>query len=415
MNVAAKMAMETSRSAGAVVTLSSLKKQFGGVGAVDDVSLDIAGGEFLTLLGPSGSGKSTTLMMIAGFEVPDGGDIAIDGRSVVELSPHRRNIGMVFQNYALFPHLTVADNIGFPLKQRRIGRAERSQMVQEVLELVRLPGYGSRYPRQLSGGQQQRVALARAMVFRPRLLLMDEPLGALDKQLRESLQLEMRRLHAELGITFIYVTHDQEEALTMSDRIAVMNEGRIAQLGRPEELYDRPTSRFVASFLGESNFLPGIVQGVQGNTVVAQCGGRMVHAVASHRPEKGAHVMLTMRPERMRFADEPERMRFSDEPERMRFADDAERMRFAGDAERMRLGDESERMRFAAGSALAVVNRIPATVTEAVFAGERCRYLLRAEDGTPMVLKEPSGSAVRRRQVGETTEVAWPAADTVIV
>jgi ABC-type Fe3+/spermidine/putrescine transport system ATPase subunit len=209
------------------------------------------------------------------------------------------------------------------------------------------------------------------VVFSPRLLLMDEPLGALDKQLRESLQLEMRRLHADLGITFIYVTHDQEEALTMSDRIAVMNEGRIAQLGRPEDLYDRPSSRFVASFLGESNFLPGIVHGFQDDEiVVASCGGTMVRAVAAGRPATGDSVTLTMRPERLRFADDR------------------------------------------CGPAL---NRMQTTVTEAIFAGERCRYLLAAPDGTAMVLKEPSGSAVRRRAVGEIAEVAWPAADTVVV
>src|ERR1700733_5963625 len=289
---------------GAAVVLSGLEKRYDSVGAVRGVSLDIRSGEFLTLLGPSGSGKTTMLMMIAGFEVPTAGDIAIDGRSIVTLPPHKRNIGMVFQNYALFPHLTVADNIAFPLKQRGVDRATRARLVDESLELVRLPGYQARMPRQLSGGQQQRVALARAIVFRPRLLLMDEPLGALDKQLRESLQLEMRRLHADLGITFIYVTHDQEEALTMSDRIAVMNEGRIAQLGRPEELYDRPCSRFVASFLGESNFLSGIVHGFQEeDIVIAECGGTMVRAVAPTRPARGDKVMLTMRPERMKFAD----------------------------------------------------------------------------------------------------------------
>src|SRR5271157_4624965 len=282
---------------GASVVLSGIEKRFDNVGAVRGVSLDIRSGEFLTLLGPSGSGKTTTLMLIAGFETPTTGDIAIDGRSVVALPPHKRNIGMVFQNYALFPHLTVAENIGFPLKQRGIDRATRARLVAESLELVRLSGYQARTPRQLSGGQQQRVALARAIVFRPRLLLMDEPLGALDKQLREGLQLEMRRLHAGLGITFIYVTHDQEEALTMSDRIAVMNEGRIAQIGTPEDLYDRPSSRFVASFLGESNFLPGIVHGFQDDEiVVASCGGTLVRAIATARPTAGDAVTLTMRP-----------------------------------------------------------------------------------------------------------------------
>ncbi len=356
---------------GAVVTLSGLEKTYGNVGAVHGVSLDIAAGEFLTLLGPSGSGKTTTLMMIAGFETPTAGNIAIDGRSVIGVSPHRRNIGMVFQNYALFPHLTVADNIGFPLKQRGVGKAERMRLVGEALEQVHLPGYGARYPKQLSGGQQQRVALARAIVFQPRLLLMDEPLGALDKQLRESMQLEMRRLHADLGITFIYVTHDQEEALTMSDRIAVMNEGRIAQLGPPEDLYDRPCNRFVASFLGESNFLPGIVHSFQGeDIIVSTCGGSMVRAAAPQRPRQGETVTLTMRPERLRFAD---------------------------------------------SHPAPTLNRLNTTVTEAVFAGERCRYLLEAPDGTPMVLKEPSGSSIRRRSVGEKAEIAWAAADTVVV
>ena len=358
---------------GAVVSLWQLKKDFGQVGAVRDVSLEIGAGEFLTLLGPSGSGKSTTLMMVAGFETPTGGDIAIDGKSVIGVSPHRRNIGMVFQNYALFPHLTVAANIGFPLKQRGIGRAERDRMIKNTLDLVRLPGYGDRYPRQLSGGQQQRVALARAIVFNPRLLLMDEPLGALDKQLRESLQLEMRRLHADLSITFIYVTHDQEEALTMSDRIAVMNEGHIVQLGRPEDLYDRPCSRFVASFLGESNFLPGIVHGFQDDSlVIADCAGTMLRAVTptGDGPEVGQKVVLTMRPERMKFAN----------------------------------GVDSPNC-----------NRMRARVTEAIFAGERCRYLLAAPDGTAMVLKEPSGAAVRRRAVGEMAEITWSAADTVVV
>jgi spermidine/putrescine ABC transporter ATP-binding subunit len=349
-----------------------LKKEFGQVGAVRDVSLEIGAGEFLTLLGPSGSGKSTTLMMIAGFETPTGGDIAIDGRSVIGVSPHRRDIGMVFQNYALFPHLTVAANIGFPLKQRRIARPERDRMIKDALDLVRLPGYGDRYPRQLSGGQQQRVALARAIVFNPRLLLMDEPLGALDKQLRESLQLEMRRLHADLGITFIYVTHDQEEALTMSDRIAVMNDGLIAQLGRPEELYDRPRSRFVASFLGESNFLPGIVHGFQGDNIVADCAGTLLRAVVpiGQEPTVGQNVVLTMRPERMKFAN-------------------------GGDPPNC--------------------NRIQTRVTEAIFAGERHRYLLTAPDGTAMVLKQPSGAGVRRRAAGEMAEIIWSAADTVVV
>jgi spermidine/putrescine ABC transporter ATP-binding subunit len=370
--MAAELTAMNGSGRGASVSLSALEKKFDRVNAVDGVSLDIRSGEFLTLLGPSGSGKTTTLMMIAGFETPSAGDIAIDGQSVVAMPPYRRNIGMVFQNYALFPHLTVAENIGFPLKQRGVAKAGRDRLVGEALDLVHLPGYGARYPRQLSGGQQQRVALARAIVFQPRLLLMDEPLGALDKQLRENLQLEMRRLHADLGITFIYVTHDQEEALTMSDRIAVMNDGKVAQVGPPEDLYDRPSSRFVAGFIGESNFLPAVVRGMEHDVVVAECEGAIVRAICPGRPAPGDKVTLTTRPERLRFADGM------------------------------------------ANPAL-TQNRLHVTVTEAVFAGERCRYMLEAPDGTSMVLKEPSSAAIRRRSVGERAEIAWSVADTILV
>ena len=356
---------------GASVSLADLEKKYDRTNAVAGVSLDIRSGEFLTLLGPSGSGKTTTLMMIAGFETPTAGDIAIDGQSVVAMPPYRRNIGMVFQNYALFPHLTVEENIGFPLKQRGVPKPDRAKLVGDALDLVQLPRYGSRYPRQLSGGQQQRVALARAIVFKPRLLLMDEPLGALDKQLRENLQLEMRRLHADLGITFIYVTHDQEEALTMSDRIAVMNDGKVAQVGRPEDLYDRPCNRFVAGFIGESNFLPAVVRSLEEDVVVAECEGVLVRALCPARLASGTKVTLTTRPERLRFAD--------------------------------------------ALNGHARQNRMSVTVTEAVFAGERCRYLLRAADGTSIVLKEPSSAAIRRRSVGEQAEIAWSVADTILV
>ena len=221
---------------GASLVLDHIDKRFGGVVAVDDLCLTIDPGEFITFLGPSGSGKTTTLMMIAGFEFPSAGEIFIDGAPIVATPPYRRNIGMVFQNYALFPHLTVAENVGFALKQRDVDKTTIAKRVSEVLETVQLAGYQARYPRQLSGGQQQRIALARAIVFNPRVLLMDEPLSALDKQLREGLQLEIKRLHRQLGITFIYVTHDQREALVMSDRIAIMNRGRIEQLGSPGDL-----------------------------------------------------------------------------------------------------------------------------------------------------------------------------------
>ena len=370
--MAAELSAPTAVTSGASVSLAGLEKRYDRVGAVNGVSLDIRSGEFLTLLGPSGSGKTTTLMMIAGFETPTAGDISIDGKSVVDKPPYRRNIGMVFQNYALFPHLTVAENIGFPLKQRGVAKPERARLVGDALDLVHLAGYGGRYPRQLSGGQQQRVALARAIVFKPRLLLMDEPLGALDKQLRENLQLEMRRLHADLGITFIYVTHDQEEALTMSDRIAVMNDGLVAQVGSPEDLYDRPTSRFVAGFIGESNFLPATVKGMEDDVVVAECEGSIIRALCPGKQAHGDKVTLTTRPERLRFAD-------------------------------------------TLNGSVDARNRIGVTVTEAVFAGERCRYMLRAADGTTIVLKEPSSAAIRRRTVGERAEIAWSVADTILV
>src|ERR1700687_843423 len=241
----------------AVLELSGVRKRYDAVLPVDDLDLRLRTGELLTLLGPSGSGKTTTLMIVAGLQEPDVGTITLNGASVARQPPYRRDIGMVFQNYALFPHMTVRRNIAFPLEMRGLGKAEIARLVDEALELVKLPGHGDRLPRQLSGGQQQRVALARAMVYRPALLLMDEPLGALDRKLREQLQLEIKRVHRERGISVLYVTHDQEEALTMSDRIAVFNRGRIEQIGTPAEIYERPTTPFVAGFVGTSNIIRG--------------------------------------------------------------------------------------------------------------------------------------------------------------
>jgi len=239
------------------LVLGGLRKRFGEFPAVDGVDLEVRRGEFITLLGPSGSGKTTTLRMIAGFLTQDEGSIRIAGEEMTRVPPHRRDVGMVFQNYALFPHMTAAQNVAFPLQMRNVGRREQLERVAEALELVKLATFGDRYPRQLSGGQQQRIALARAIVFRPRLLLMDEPLGALDKKLREALQLEILRISRQLESTVVYVTHDQEEALVMSDRIAIFDKGRIQQLGTGEDLYERPTSVFVADFVGESNMLRG--------------------------------------------------------------------------------------------------------------------------------------------------------------
>jgi len=242
------------------VSLKNLGKRFNEVVAVDQVTLEVYTGEFLTLLGPSGSGKTTTLMMIAGFEFPTEGEIFVEGKDISQVPPSKRNIGMVFQNYALFPHMTVYENIAFPLKMRKFGKAEISKRVGAVLEKVKLLGFERRYPKQLSGGQQQRIALARALVFDPPLLLMDEPLGALDKKLREYMQIEIKNIQRDLKVTTIYVTHDQAEALTMSNRIAVFNQGRIEQIGTPEEIYDGPANKFVADFIGETNFLEGNIK-----------------------------------------------------------------------------------------------------------------------------------------------------------
>ncbi|RWE19297.1 MAG: ABC transporter ATP-binding protein [Mesorhizobium sp.] len=240
---------------GESVAVRRLVKRYGSVTAVENVSVDVKPGEFLSLLGPSGSGKTTLLMMIAGFELPTEGFIEVGPMEVTHVAPNRRNVGMVFQKYALFPHMTVNDNVAFPLRMRKVERAQMQRRVREALTMVQLEDYGSRMPSQLSGGQQQRVALARALVFEPPVLLMDEPLGALDKKLREQLQIEIKTLQQRLGVTVIYVTHDQEEALTMSDRIAVMDKGRIAQIGSPTSLYSEPASPFVADFIGKMNFL----------------------------------------------------------------------------------------------------------------------------------------------------------------
>lgn len=289
---------------GAGVTLTSLVKRYGNsdTAAVQDVDLDVAPGEFVTLLGPSGSGKTSTLMMVAGFETVTSGDIAIGGRSVQNLPPHKRDIGMVFQSYALFPHMTVRDNVAFPLKMRRWRRADIARAVDESLKLVRLSDFAERYPSQLSGGQQQRVALARATVFSPKLLLMDEPLGALDRQLRQAMQFEIKKVQRSLGLTVISVTHDQEEALTMSDRIVVMNDGRIVQVGAPHEIYERPATDFVADFVGETNLLRGTVVGggPAGSSVQLESGATLVTATEL---QVGNSVTLSVRPERVEVAE----------------------------------------------------------------------------------------------------------------
>ena len=282
-----------------LVEVRNVAKEYpGGVSAVRDVSLDIYEGEFLTLLGPSGSGKTTTLMLIAGFEELTSGRILVRGRSVADLPPEKRDVGMVFQNYALFPHMSVFDNVAFPLRMRRVGRDEVARRVRETLGTVHLQGFERRLPRQLSGGQQQRVALARALVYRPSLLLMDEPLAALDKKLREQMQTELKGIQRDLGVTTLYVTHDQQEALALSDRIAIMRNGRLVQAGVPIDLYDRPADRFTAEFLGEANVLEGDITATREGVARVRVADRF-EIIAEVRDDVavGRRVGIMVRPE----------------------------------------------------------------------------------------------------------------------
>jgi spermidine/putrescine transport system ATP-binding protein len=282
------------RADDAVVTLRGVTKRFDELVAVDRLDLDVRNGEFLALLGPSGCGKTTTLRMIAGFEEPTEGDISIDGAPVVGVPPHKRQVNTVFQQYALFPHMTVLDNVAYGLKQRGMGKSERRAKAAEALTLVHLEGREQSRPNQLSGGQQQRVALARALVLEPKVLLLDEPLGALDQKLRKAMQIELKRLQADVGITFVFVTHDQEEAMAMADRIAVMNEGRIDQLAIPGELYDEPTTPFVAGFIGDMSVLAGKLAG---DDVVLAAGGRVPIGRRLAECANGDDVRVGLRPE----------------------------------------------------------------------------------------------------------------------
>jgi putative spermidine/putrescine transport system ATP-binding protein len=286
----------------AFVVFDDVCKTYDGLAnVVDRLHLEVGEGEFLSLLGPSGSGKTTTLMMLAGFERPTAGHIRLRGESIERLPPYKRNFGMVFQNYALFPHMTVGENLAFPLSVRGVNRDDAAQRVRRALDMVRLPGYEARLPAQLSGGQQQRVAVARALVFEPQLILMDEPLGALDKQLREEMQLELRGLHERLGITTVYVTHDQSEALTMSDRIAVFHHGRIQQVADPQTIYERPANLFVASFIGESNRLAAQLVEAQadGRCAARLADGIVLHGQATGDCGEGRAAVIAVRPERI--------------------------------------------------------------------------------------------------------------------
>jgi spermidine/putrescine ABC transporter ATP-binding subunit len=292
---------------GTAVQVKSITKRYGNLAAVDRVSIEIIKGEFLSLLGPSGSGKTTLLMMIAGFVIPSDGEIYIHGREVSRVPPEKRNVGMVFQNYALFPHMTVKQNIAFPLKMRKMPPKEIQEEIDRILTLVRLPGFGNRYPNQLSGGQQQRIALARALVFRPHILLMDEPLGALDKKLRELMQIEIVELHKKLKITVVYVTHDQEEALAMSDRIAVIDQGHIIQLDSPGDVYDKPKTKFVADFVGSSNLIPVTIASINEGVYTILPRNISTEDLVFQSKEKALynvedHATLMLRPEKIKLS-----------------------------------------------------------------------------------------------------------------
>jgi spermidine/putrescine transport system ATP-binding protein len=286
------------------VRLERVTKDFGETVAVDDLSLDIASGEFFSMLGPSGCGKTTTLRMIGGFEEPSRGTIYLDGRDVTDRPPYKRDVNTVFQSYALFPHLNVFENVAFGLRRRKVGDGDIKGRVGDALKLVDLEGFEKRRPGQMSGGQQQRVALARALVNRPKVLLLDEPLGALDLKLRKQMQLELKRIQQEVGITFIYVTHDQEEAMTMSDRLAVMRQGKIEQIGPPEDVYENPQTQFVAGFLGASNMLEGeLKEQADGTSTVLLSGGDVVHLPSDRAPFKtGDPVYVGVRPEKIAIA-----------------------------------------------------------------------------------------------------------------
>ena len=287
-----------------LVSFTGVQKTYDGIHlVVRNLNLDIRQGEFLSLLGPSGSGKTTTLMMLAGFESPTAGEISLNGVPITRTPPHKRNFGMVFQNYALFPHMTVADNIAYPLTVRKLPVAEREAKVARALDMVQLGRMGARYPGQLSGGQQQRVALARALVFDPQLVLMDEPLGALDKQLREHMQIELKALHRRLGVTFVYVTHDQTEALTMSDRVAVFNDGTIQQIDVVDNLYETPVNRFVAGFVGDSTVLQAEVVRLDGGSCEVRLpNGIQLRGINVNAAQVGDAVQCGSRPERLKIA-----------------------------------------------------------------------------------------------------------------
>jgi len=349
------------------VELRGVVKRYGSAAALDGLSLAVSAGEFFTLLGPSGCGKTTALRSVAGFVTPDAGEVLIKGRSVTGVPPHRRQVGMVFQHYALFPHRTVAQNIAFGLRMQGLGRAEIAPRVEEALALVQLPGLGGRYPRQLSGGEQQRVALARAVVIRPAVLLLDEPLGALDKKLRERMQVELKRLQREIRITTVYVTHDQEEALTMSDRIAVMRGGRIEQIGAPLEVYERPQSAFVADFIGTTNLLRGRLLDTDGALATVECRGARLR-VAAGAAGGTREVVVAVRPEKVVLE-----------------------------------------------AAESMENTLAASVTQLVYMGDTLLYSLRTDEGIDLQATLLSRSGVLPHPVGSRVRASFTAATATLL
>ncbi len=356
---------------GSSVRLQNLTKRFGDVLAVDNVNLQADGGEFITLLGPSGSGKSTTLMMIAGFEIPNKGEIFVNDENIMIKPPYKRGIGIVFQNYSLFPHMTVERNVGFPLRMRKVEKGETQKRVRDVLELVKLAGYEKRFPNQLSGGQQQRVALARALVFNPTVLLMDEPLGALDRKLREHMQLEIKEITQSLNITVIYVTHDQGEALAMSDRIAVMNNGKIEQTGTAIDIYDNPETYFVADFIGESNFITGkIVENHHPICHFMSQGGLIFKSFFNQDKIKRENKYMAIRPEKISIVEEGE----------------------------------------------SFPNQFNVMAEEVVYLGDIIKLKAKLmEDGTELLIKQQNKSNTRQVKKGEKLCIGWKEEDSRIL
>ena len=332
---------------------------------VKNLNLDIAEGEFLTLLGPSGSGKTTTLMMLAGFENPTSGEIYLDTKPISSITPHKRGIGMVFQNYALFPHMTVYENLAFPLRVRKMSIDETNKKIDRALEMVSLTNFENRMPNQLSGGQQQRVAVARALVFEPKLVLMDEPLGALDKNLRESMQYELKHIHESLGVTVVYVTHDQSEALTMSNRIAVFNDGYVQQLSSPDELYERPENSFVARFIGENNTMNGEIKEInEKECAVKSSNGEVIFANPISVNKVGEHTSMSLRPERVIINPSSD-----------------------------------------------VKNKFDASIQEVIYHGDHTRLRVKLLDQDDFILKVPNASNSFSFENGKSISIGWNAKD----